>query len=458
MKPNLVLLSLVLGYACCSSAHAALYKPTKESIEQHQTPSWFAEAKVGVFIHYTPNWFEMAIPNRFDADQWIDLFKRAGADYFVFTTKHRDGWCNWPSRISKHSAKAKHGPRDLVGPLVESARKVGMKVGLYYNLMSTYEGVTPAMAGNPQLEPSEDYVLDMMHPLMQELVSAYQPDLVWTDGDWISTSDYWHANEIVAWLYNWAERAGRELCLTDRWGKDIRICQTKETPEKYGDFWTLERRIMKDVVTTHPWESCLTLTEGWKYIEDEQFRVPLNEVIAVMCDVVSKGGKFLINIGPAPDGSIIPADREALFGIGEWLEINGEAIYGTEPLDCAQENGSKNDRDRAKELLLPKGGINNFPNVWKQMLAHNNEQGPVRYTTKGSTIYAIHQGWPGDTLELNDLSIKPGSEIRMLGVKEVLSWKSVGNKISIDLPSDKPCKHAFVLSMEQTKKNERKDK
>ena len=256
------------------NAQEVSYKPTKESIRQHPTPGWFQEARVGIFIHYTPNWFEMAMPDQFEADQWIDLFEKAGAEYFVFTTKHRDGWCNWPSKISKHSASEKNGSRDLVSPLVESARKAGMKVGLYYNLMSTYEGVTPDMARNPELDPSEEYVVDMMHPLMKEMVSTYQPDMLWTDGDWISTSDYWQSNEIVAWLYNWAEKKNREICITDRWGRDIRICTTKNTPEKYGDFWTLERRIMKDVVTTHPWESCITLTESWTYEETEEFRVP----------------------------------------------------------------------------------------------------------------------------------------------------------------------------------------
>ncbi len=430
------------------SAQEVSYKPTKESIMKHSTPSWFQEASIGVFIHYTPNWFDMATPDRFSADEWIDLFGKAGAEYFVFTTKHRDGWCNWPSKISKHSASKKDGPRDLVSPLVESARRAGMKVGLYYNLMSTYEGVTPEMARNPELEPSEEYVVDMMHPLMQELVSTYQPDLVWTDGDWISTSEYWHSNEIVAWLYNWADNENREICLTDRWGRDIRICTTKETPEEYGDFWTLERRIMKDAVWTHPWESCITPTESWRYKDNEEFRIPVSELIGTMCDIVSKGGKFLINIGPAPDGSIIDADKETLLDIGKWLEVNGEAIYGTEPMNSLNENQSGNKLDRAKDLLLPKRGINDFPNVWEQITDWNHGQGPIRYTKKGPYVYAIHQGWPVEVLELDELSIKPGSEIRMLGVNEPLSWKAEGNKIVIKLPSEKPGKHGFVLKME----------
>ena len=262
---------LCLALVCLSQMNAqeVSYQPTRESIMQHATPDWFKEAKIGVFIHFIPSGIDAAIPEKFSADQWIELFEKAGAEYFVFTTKHNNGWCNWPSKISEHSAKEENGPRDLVTPLVESARKAGMKVGLYYNLMNRLKGVSPAMAQNPELEPSREYVLDYLHPEIKELVSTYQPDLLWTDGDWISTSEYWHSNEIVAWLYNWAENENRELCLTDRWGRDIRICTTKETPEKYGDFWTLERRIMKDVVCTHPLESCLTLTEGWAYVENE---------------------------------------------------------------------------------------------------------------------------------------------------------------------------------------------
>ena len=423
------------------------YEPTLESIIQHPTPDWFSEARVGIFIHYNPLAYDMVRPDRFSADEWIGVFDKAGAEYFVFVTKHNNGWCNWPSSISEHSASEKNGPFDLVSPLVESARNAGMKVGLYYNLMNRQKGVSPDMARNPDLEPSREYVLEYLHPEIRELVSTYKPDMLWTDGDWISTSEYWHSNEIVSWLYNWAEKEDRDICLTDRWGRDIRICITKETPEKYGDFWTLERRIMKDVVCAHPWESCITMTEGWNFVKNEQFRVPTGELIGIMADIVSKGGKFLINIGPAPDGSIVESDRETLLEIGSWLDVNGEAIYGTEPIICEPDKNSEAGQDRAKDLLLPKSGINDFPNVWDQMLAFNAEQGPVRFTKKEDYIYAIHQGWPGETLEINNISVIPGSEIRMLGVEESLKWKEDQNKLIVNLPSEKPCDHAFVLKM-----------
>lgn len=424
------------------------YSPNWGSLEKHQTPGWFQKARVGVFIHYSPTRFEMVMPDQFSAEEWIGLFKKAGAEYFVYTTKHNDGWCNWPSKISQHSAQDRYGPRDLVSPLVESARELGIKVGLYYNLMNAYEGVTTEMARKPDVEPSEEYVMDFMFPLMQELVTTYQPDILWTDGDHISTSDYWHSTEIVAWLYNWAEKEEREICLTDRWGKDIRICTTKTTPKKYGDFWTLERRIMKDVVTDHPWESCLTLTDSWRYAKHEKFRIPVGEMIGMMCDIVSKGGRFLVNIGPAPDGSITPADSETLLGIGKWLEVNGEAIYGAKPMRRVRENGTKNNLDRAKDLLLPKGGINNFEKVWGDLMTWTDKQGPLRYTVKGSYTYAMHQGWPGKELALHSIAPKPDSEIRMLGVQEPLLWKTEGSKIIIELPSEPPCEHAFVLKME----------
>jgi len=437
---------MLLFLSACSEKEP--YEPTRESILQHPTPGWFQEARIGVFIHYNPLAFDMTMPDQFSADDWIGLFDKAGAEYFVYTTKHNNGWCNWPSSISENSASEKNGPFDLVTPLVETARKAGMKVGLYYNLMNRSKGVSPDMAQNPELDPSEEYVLDYLHPEIKELISTYKPDLFWTDGDWISTSEFWHSDEIVAWLYNWAERENRELCLTDRWGRDIRICITKETPELYGDFWTLERRIMKDVVCTHPWESCLTLTEGWAYVENEEFRVPVGELIGIMCDIVSKGGKFLINIGPAPDGSIVEADRETLLAIGDWLNINGEAIYGTEPVDCRKESEAVNERDRAKELLLPKGGINDFPNVWEQLLEHTGGQGPIRYTQKDGNIYAIHQGWPGEILELEFPGVRQESKITMLGIEEPLVWTKEGERLFINLPSEKPCEHAFVLKIE----------
>jgi alpha-L-fucosidase len=446
-----ILLASTLGFALMYFVSACTetnpYEPTKESIIKHPTPDWFREARIGVFIHYNPYAYDLTLPEGFSAEEWIGLFDKAGAEYFVYTTKHNNGWCNWPSSISENSASEKNGPYDLVTPLVETARREGMKVGLYYNLMNRFKGVSPDMAKNPDLEPSAEYVLDYLHPEIKELVRTYNPDLLWTDGDWISTSEYWHSNEIVAWLYNWAEKEKRELCLTDRWGRDIRICTTKETPELYGDFWTLERRIMKEEVNTHPWESCLTLTEHWSYRENLEFHVPVDELIGIMCDIVSKGGKFLVNIGPAPDGSIVDSDREALLAIGSWLEVNGEAIYGSQPLDCSGESKTGKDRDRAKELLLPKTGINDFPNVWKQLLDFTGSQGPLRFTRNGSFIYAIHQGWPGETLEFDSPGVNPGTEISMLGIEEPLSWRVEGNRLVVELPDEKPCEHAFVLKM-----------
>lgn len=446
-KKTLFLLAFCI-WASSAQAQEVAYQPTKESILQHGTPTWFQKAKVGVFIHFTPDYKNQREPDHFSADEWIDLFNKAGAEYFVYTTKHNNGWSNWPSKLSEHSAKQKNGPWDMVSPLVESARNAGMKVGLYYNLMNRFEGVGTDMVLDPEREPSEDYVLNSLHPQIKELVSTYRPDIFWTDGDWISTSEYWHSNEIVAWLYNWAEINGREICLTDRWGRDIRICTTKETPEKYGDFWTLERRIMKDVVCAHPWESCVTLTESWHYKENEEFRVADNELIGIMCDIVSKGGRFLINIGPAPDGSIRESDKETLLAVGNWLRVNGEAIYGTKPMDCMTEKQSANAFDRAKDLLLPQSGINDFPGVWDQMQEWNQNQGPIRFTKNNSFVYAIHQGWPGKKLELRNISILPGSKIRMLGVQKTLSWKAEEDKIIIKLPSKKPCEHAFVLKLE----------
>ena len=153
MKPVLILLSLVLICPSWAKAEEVTYKPTKESIKQHPTPDWFKQVKFGIFIHFFPSGADAVIPEKFSADQWIGLFEKAGAEYFVFTTKHNNGWCNWPSKISKHSAKEVNGPRDLVTPLVASARKAGMKVGLYYNLMDQHQGVHKEISGEPDREP-----------------------------------------------------------------------------------------------------------------------------------------------------------------------------------------------------------------------------------------------------------------------------------------------------------------
>ncbi len=430
----------VLGLLAPSEA--VVYQPTWESLDARPCPAWFDEAKFGIFIHWGvysvpawapkgtySEWYWRHMQNKkretwqfhartygedfkyqdfapmfkaevFDPDQWADLFVRSGAKYVVLTSKHHDGFCLWPSVQSWNWNSVDIGPhRDLAGDLTKAVRARGLRMGFYYSM---YEWYHPLYRTDP-----ERYVDEHMLPQMKDLVERYQPSLIFSDGEWEHPSELWRSTEFLAWLFN-ESPCREEVVVDDRWGK--------ETRGKHGSYHTTEYgRGPTD--KQHKWEECCGIGASFGYNRNEDISdyKSAAELIHLLVNTVSEGGNLLLDIGPTADGRVPVIMQERLVQIGEWLKVNGEAIYGTR--------------------------------AWRQA----SEGEFVRYTSRDDAVYAICMRWPGPELTLE--APKPGenASVSMLGLSDQLKWSLVDGKLTVQAPAlsvdEVPCRHAYVFKL-----------
>jgi alpha-L-fucosidase len=173
--------------------------------------------------------------------------------------------------------------------------------------------------------PADQYISGHIIPQLKELVTNYQPAVIFSDGAWDETSDYWQAPSFLAWLYNNAPNKD-EVVVNDRWGKD--------SHQKHGDYHTSEYGSDDEKVGTgHPWEENQGIggSYGFNRAESLEDYKTSEQLVHLLIDRVGRGGNFLLNVGPAADGTIPVIMQERLLDIGNWLKTNGEAIYGTAP-------------------------------------------------------------------------------------------------------------------------------
>ncbi len=343
-------------------AGAATYEPNWESLDKRPNPAWFDEAKFGIFIHWgvysVPAWgprgsysewywhrleskdkeavafhnstygpdFEyqdfapMFKAEMFDPDHWADIFARSGAKYVVLTSKHHEGYCLWPSAESWNWNSMDVGPhRDLCGELTGAVKKRGLEMGFYYSL---YEWYNPVFHADPHR-----YIRERMLPQLKDLVVRYEPAIIWPDGEWGHPSEVWKSEEFLAWLFN--ESAVRDhVVVNDRWGKECR--------SSHGGFFTSEYGHVgggKELAGNRKWEENRGIGASFGYNRNETIDEynSSEDLIRLLIETVSKGGNLLLDIGPTGDGRIPVIMQQRLLEIGRWLEVNGEAIYGTQP-------------------------------------------------------------------------------------------------------------------------------
>ncbi len=208
------------------------------------------------------------------------------------------------------------GPkRDLLGDLSEAVRRKGLRMGYYYSL---YEWYNPLW-----LYDKARYVREHMFPQFKDLVMHYKPSIIFSDGEWELPSADWHSAELLAWLYN-DSPVKDEVVVDDRWGSDTR--------HKHGGYWTTEYTAGMSGVE-HPWEESrgMGVSYGYNRAEDLNIYHTGRELVFILVDTVSRGGNLLLDIGPKADGTIPVVMEERLTQMGNWLKVNGEAIYGTDP-------------------------------------------------------------------------------------------------------------------------------
>jgi alpha-L-fucosidase len=458
------LLSLALLSASFALS-AQTYQPAWESLDKRPVPQWFEDSKFGIFIHWgvysVPSWgptgdsigvydrysewywnklmnpgskvnknfsqFHLKTygPNfkyqdfapmfkaeLFNPDDWASLFKKAGARYVVLTSKHHEGFALWPSAQSWNWNSVDIGPhRDLCGDLTTSVKKNGLHMGFYYSL---YEWYNPVYKADLQ-----SYVDDHMIPQMKDLVTRYTPDIVWTDGEWDKPSKDWKSEEFLAWLYN-ESPVKSTVVVNDRWGN--------ETRSKHGGIFTTEYGLVEgqegmDEAPMHPWEECrgIGTSFGFNRTENLDSYSTAKDLIKLLVSTVSAGGNLLLDIGPAADGTIPVIMQQRLIEIGNWLEVNGEAIYGTRAF-IKNKKGEQINSGANKSLF---------------------------FTRKGSDLYVISVEWPKTDIILKGINTSGSLKASLLGSSLPVNVKRSGSGIVIVPPKLTPddFQQAYVFKL-----------
>lgn len=468
MKKLLVLLLLCIFIL---PAKSQTYENTWESLDSRPIPSWFEEAKFGIFIHWgvysVPAWrklepglyasyaewyyarvmfnpdnggeefhnknygpdFEyrdfgpMFRAELYDPGLWADLFKKSGARYVVLTSKHHDGYCLWPTKspFKTNWNSMDVGPlRDLVGDLTDAVREKGLRMGLYYSNIEWESSSTHRTASGYFLPDHivqkyripEDKYVEHMNSQMKELVENYQPSLIFADGgEWDGTDEYWKTRDFLAWLYN-DSPVKDEVVVNDRFAKGM--------PGNHGDYYSSEYQDTDAVGSGHPWEESRGIggSYGFNRAENINDYSTSRELVHELIDIVSRGGNLLLNVGPTADGRIPVIMQQRLMDIGSWLEVNGEAIYGSR-----------------------KRGISS---------QINGEQ-TLYFTTKAGNLFCIFDQW-SEKLSIKLLDNEAITSVSLLGYEGSISWKTEGERLMIELPrigpDEIPCQYAWSLQID----------
>lgn len=423
-------------------------------MERHNAVEAFHHNVYGPDFEY-PDFRRMFTCELFNPDEWAGIFRRSGAKYVVLTSKHHDGFCLWPNKQASESFgmewnAAETGPkRDLAGELSEAVRAQGIKMGMYYSIWDWFNPLWTeqqqivlargdmidnsgdvsrrAKATNEMIEESKAalnrYIRDVMYPQFKELVNHYQPALIFSDGDWWMDDELWQTKPLLAWLFNNAPNMD-ELVINDRWGK---------VRGEHGGYFTTEYGSGFDDPDIL-WEENrgMGMSFGYNRIENiDDYRTE-QELIYMLVDLVSRGGNLLLNIGPTADGRIPVIMQERLLQLGAWLDINGEAIYGT--------------RSWKKSAQWSKG---NIPSFTKQdyhtgfpvyeMTIHPKEGNAVKefyFTSKGNNLYAFSPRWPSDSkIFIEDVVPGNNTKVSLLGCSKNLLFTSKNSGIEIDISS-----------------------
>jgi len=441
------------------SLYGQNYKAAWESLDKRPVPDWFQNSKFGIFIHWgiysVPAWGpkgdsigvydkyaewywrKLAEPGKvqkyfkdyhtktygpnfkyqdfapmfkaelFNPDKWADLFKESGAKYVVLTSKHHEGFTLWPSAQSWNWNSVDIGPhRDLCGDLAKAVKNKNLHMGFYYSL---YEWYNPVYRSDPAL-----YVKEHMIPQMKDLVTRYQPDILWTDGEWDRPSSEWKSEEFLAWLYN--ESPVRDnVVVNDRWGS--------ETRSKHGGIYTTEYGLIGDKegidnTLQHPWEECrgIGTSFGLNRTEELSDYSTSEELVRLLVSTVSAGGNLLLDIGPASDGTIPVVMQERLLEIGKWLKRNGDAIYNT----------------------------SSFIKTRSDMAINPETNKTIFFTQKNKEVYIICLSWPEGDIVLKRTAHGDKVKAVLLGTDKPVTVRIEPGNLYIKAPLLTPDDHQLA--------------
>ena len=429
-----------------------MFENNWESLNSRKVPEWFGKAKFGIFIHwgiysvpaYAPKkdyaeWYGYSCNlekcetpsqemykayhkehynsrpyydfvndfkgDRFDAHKWAELFQRSGAKYINFVSKHHDGYCLYETKYAPGLNSVECAPkRDFLMELKNALEGTDVRFGVYH---SVYEWWHPYY-----LEDPEKYALEHLIPMLKELVEKYQPNTLFTDGEWEQESSVWHSTEFLQWLYN--ESSVKDFIVpNDRWGKETRGKLGGNFTTEYGviDVYQGRLRYIEDIELDRPFEECRGIGCSFGINKEEgcEDYLSVKELLKTLCSLVSKGGNFLLNIGPDADGTIPPIMEERLLGMGKWLQVNGEAIYDSE-VYC------------------------------------NKSPDGIYYTQRDGNIYAITETFPSKETVFEAIDYKDDYSVSILGSDATVLTFNRDGKLGLRASRDELCSPDDIAS------------
>ncbi len=453
-----------------ASEEGSAFEGFSDGLEKHPTPEWFRDAKLGIFVHWglysVPAWAPLASSSgqmegvewfrnnpyaewywnsmrledtptqrhhdatygadfdyyqfasrfndeiaRWNPGEMAETLARTHARYVVLTTKHHDGFRLWPSSIPNDHlpAPAREIDRDVVGELALAVRERGLRMGLYYSGgidWSFHPIVIDGTQSGPQVTPPSDEYARYADAQWRELVERYAPSVLWNDIRYPPGSAI---QEVIAEYYN----AVPDGVVNDRWGSSVKVPHDFLTKE-YTRFATVQSEV---------WEANRGLggSFGYNAMEGEVDLIASKDLIDLLIDVVSKNGNLLLNVGPRADGSIPEIQLSRLNDLGRWLDIHGEAIFGTRPWAVAE-------------------------------LGNTSSESAVHFTYRESndTLFVFFDSSPGRaTLQLPALKADDRARIALLAEDGPLDleWSQNSGAISISLPERRPSGFARALSI-----------
>ncbi|MDI7775079.1 alpha-L-fucosidase [Asticcacaulis sp. EMRT-3] len=470
------------------------FKPTAASLETYQAPDWFRNAKFGIWAHWGPqavprqgDWYArfMYVPGhpdydhhlktyghpsqfgykdiiplwtaeKFDPEALMDKYVAAGAKYFVSMGVHHDNFDLWNSKTHRWNAVAMGPKRDVVGEWARAARKRGLRFGVSEHLGAShnwwypshlydqfwpklgvnYDGADPKYADLYHHNTDEPYKGDaatwyttdpayhqMWFNRIHDLVDSYKPDLLYSDGG-IPFGVV--GRSLVAHLYNQSVEAGRVQAVYN--------CKALGSGEFYPDACVqdVERGVLKGI-NPLPWQTD-TSNGDWFYSDNFTYKTA-PEVIHMLTDIVSKNGNLLLNVVLYADGSLPPESQTLLDELAAWMKVNAEAIHDTRPWVIYGEGPTE----------AAGGAFHEGDDYTPQ---------DIRFTTKGSDLYAITLGEASGRVSIAALGRKAGHEkravrsVHLLGADKPLKFRQTDAALQIDLPASLPTRHssAFKIS------------
>ncbi|MGB5264545.1 MAG: alpha-L-fucosidase [Lutimonas sp.] len=472
-----------------------IFEPNWESIKKnYKDPAWFNNQKFGIFIHwgaytvpvYSSEWYprkmymdtatftaqlrlEQKGPNdvylhhkktfgdqkvfgykdfipmfkgeKFDPKTWIDLFKKSGARYVIPVADHHDGFAMYKSKTTRWNVYDMGPKRDILGELFTEGRKQGLIMGAsshyafnwsFYNKKDKFDTTDPEYAdlyspkGKDINQPVSEEFKKLWWDRTVDLIDNYQPDILWFDF-YLDIPDFKEQRPaIAAYYYN----KGIE------WGKEVVINDKNFDHEAFPEgtvIYDLERGKLPGIRKL-PWQTDTSIGKNsWSYVSNWQSKTT-NQLVDDLVDIVSKNGNLLLNVGPKSDGTIPEDQQKILLEIGEWLEINGEAIYDTKYWKTFGEGPTE----------VMKGHHSEGQN--KEFTGQD-----IRFTQKDGNLYAIMLAWPEQN-SVNISSINPKEDkvkrVSMLGSSEEIIWEQNENGLNVTMPKDRPLDYAYTLKIE----------